>query len=136
MTDSRIKTLVREAYVLSDLRFQTLELLLDAFGFDAVARLLGELGGFRIKKSEAVYPGYLSLGPVLKRTLGAEWERVFEVVGADVITLPTVDEKLELEGDVEAYCLVAYPERRVIKDEDKKRATKVRKFLKQAGLEF
>lgn len=139
-----MREFVREAYMLSDMRFQVFDLLVEHFGLSVVIRLLTELGGMRVKKSEAVYPGYLSLGPVLQRTVGDNWMDVFEVVGADVFTLPTLFEYMEIEKDIEAYFLVKYPNdaghgratRRKVEPEDTNRATKVRAFLEEAGLEL
>jgi len=137
MTDSFTRELVRDAYILSDPRFQTMDLLVNAFGLEAVTELVRELGGMRLRKSEAMYPGYLSLGPVMKRALGESWTTAFDAVGADVITLPTLRESVEMERDVVSYCRVTMPTHsRPPKASDRDRAKRVRLFLREAGLEL
>ncbi len=129
---------IREAYVFSDYRFRDVAILAEHFELPKVLALLTELGGFRIKKSEVTYSGFLSLGPVLRRTIGNDFMLIFEVLKTTVFTLPTIDAYTVRVTDVESYSKIKK------REWDKKSATKnvvdaynrVRKFIKDSGLEF
>jgi hypothetical protein len=61
------------------------------------------LGGYRIKESETNPTLPFSLAPVLHRTLGVEWQTVFEVVQTKVFRLPTLWECELADRNIRAY---------------------------------